>query len=594
MQHDPLIGQQLGTYLIQSKLGEGGMARVYKAYHARLRREVAIKVISSQTSNLADFQARFERESQLVASLEHRNIVAVYDFGEIGNLTYLVMQYVGGGTLRDQLLNGQAIEPRRATHYARQMAQALHHAHLRGIVHRDVKPQNMLVSASDPTQLLLSDFGIAKIFDSSQETTITPGSMPADPSLTSADQIIGTAEYMAPEQVNRQAVDARTDVYALGVVLYHMLTGHVPFHSTTVIGLLYQHVNTPPKPIREINPNVPEVLAQITARALEKSPEARFQSAEMMAQALETAMAPSTHQYPTPVLDTSVDYRRHSDEISTILNQTASHVTGQVSFPEGKLRTNTTDSVGSRNLVPSRPRTMNPYRIQIITAIILTILAIVLIVPKVFPSIGLPSAPGTIQTSSIKPFLDNFHENNLQWPVGNINGLQATLGNNQYNLTTDSNTNTHFPYPASGGTLPANFTLMAQISQETGGTDVAYGITFNFTSDGGNQVKSCYAFVIYSNGNYAVLRYDNGQWYQQWSHQWHGSSSLIHSGLHRINRLQVVARENTFSFMINNSEVQYNGSTTILDRAYTGGLPGLLVTGPSANFIVTKVQLTIP
>src|SRR5205085_10546178 len=130
MENDALIGQQLGAYLIQSKLGEGGMARVYKAYHARLRREVAIKVILPQVADQAGFKARFEREAQLAASLEHRNIVAVYDFGEIGNLTYLVMQYVGGGTLRDRLNNQRPLEPRRAALYALQMARALHHAHL--------------------------------------------------------------------------------------------------------------------------------------------------------------------------------------------------------------------------------------------------------------------------------------------------------------------------------------------------------------------------------------------------------------------------------------------------------------------------------
>src|SRR5437588_5943906 len=228
MQNDPMVGQQLGAYLIQSKLGEGGMARVYKAYHARLRRDVAIKVILSQVADQEGFRARFEREAQLIANLEHPNIVAVYDFGEVGNLTYLVMQYVGGGTLRDQLRNGRPLEPLRATRYALQMARALHHAHLRGIVHRDVKPQNMLVSATDPNQLLLSDFGIAKLYDTRHEPTmlnIAGGPVNSDPSLTNVDQIVGTAEYMAPEQINGKPVDARTDVYALGVVLFQMLRG---------------------------------------------------------------------------------------------------------------------------------------------------------------------------------------------------------------------------------------------------------------------------------------------------------------------------------------------------------------------------------
>src|SRR5437660_78031 len=210
MENDPFIGKPLGAYTIQSKLGEGGMARVYKGYHARLRREVAIKVILSQIADKEGFRARLEREAQLIASLQHPNIVAVYDFGEIDNLTYLVMQYVGGGTLRDQLRGGHALDPRQAILYCQQMARALHHAHLRGIVHRDVKPQNMLVSATDRTQLLLSDFGIAKLYDSRHEPILLDGSGSTfnnDPSLTNVDQIVGTAEYMSPEQINGKPVD---------------------------------------------------------------------------------------------------------------------------------------------------------------------------------------------------------------------------------------------------------------------------------------------------------------------------------------------------------------------------------------------------
>lgn len=302
MEPDPLLGKKLGAYLIQNKIGEGGMSFVYKGYHARLRRDVAIKVISSEIAASSDFRARFEREAQLIASLQHPNIVTIYDFGESDNITYLVMQYVNGGTLRDRLSNGQPIEPRRAASYALQMAQALHHAHLHGIVHRDVKPQNMLVSANDPNTLLLSDFGIAKLFDSSHEATWTGApamDRPADHSVTNVGQLVGTAEYMAPEQVNQKVIDARTDVYALGVVLFQMLTGKVPFQSSSLEGLLFHQAYTVPPSIRKINPKLPEPLAQITARALAKSPAERFQSADIMAQALETIVSSTTTIYTT-------------------------------------------------------------------------------------------------------------------------------------------------------------------------------------------------------------------------------------------------------------------------------------------------------
>ncbi|HXR66176.1 MAG TPA: serine/threonine-protein kinase, partial [Ktedonobacteraceae bacterium] len=296
---DPLIGQSLGAYQVQSSLGEGGMARVYKAYHPRLRREVAIKVIHSQVADREGFQARFEREAQVIANLQHPNIVSIYDFGEEGSLTYLVMQYVGGGTLRDQIRSVRRLEVQRAISYTIQMARALHHAHQHGIVHRDVKPQNMLVSSTNQNHLLLSDFGIAKFYQSAEDSMVL-SEMPtrtaeSDSSLTSIDQIIGTADYMSPEQASSQQVDARTDVYALGIVLYQMLVGDVPFHSTTLRGLLFQHVYSLPPSVSAKNPLVPEILAQIVNKAIAKAPGDRFQSAEAMAQALEMANANATN-----------------------------------------------------------------------------------------------------------------------------------------------------------------------------------------------------------------------------------------------------------------------------------------------------------
>ncbi|MGH2481313.1 MAG: serine/threonine-protein kinase, partial [Ktedonobacteraceae bacterium] len=298
-ENDSLIGKQLGDYQVQGSLGEGGMARVYKAYHPRLRREVAIKVILSQIAAREGFQARFEREAQVIASLQHPNIVSVYDFKEEHNLTYLVMQYVGGGTLRDQMRGQRPIEPARAVNYAIQMARALHHAHQRGVVHRDVKPQNMLVSSSDSNHLLLSDFGIAKLYgsgiDSAAFSEMPTRSAEAGDGLTNVNQIVGTADYMAPEQATAKAVDARTDVYALGVVLFQMLTGDVPFHSTSLNGLLFQHVYTAPLSVRAKNTHLPEILAEITAKALAKDPADRFQTAEAMARALEYANANATN-----------------------------------------------------------------------------------------------------------------------------------------------------------------------------------------------------------------------------------------------------------------------------------------------------------
>ena len=303
MEQDSLVGQRVGIYLIQAQLGEGGMARVYKGYDPKLRRDVAIKVIIPDVAHQQGFRERFEREAQVIASLEHPHIVSVYGFDD-QPITYLVMRYVGGGTLRNLLHGQRPLDMRQAVLYAHDMAEALHHAHQRGIIHRDVKPQNMLISTNEKRDILLSDFGIAKLFQESPTyTTLTaPTSgddhtlLRQDPQLTGAGQLVGTAEYMAPEQINQRPVDARTDVYALGVVLFQMLTGQVPFQSSTLLGLLYQHVHTPAPSVRDLNPLVPESLVQITTKALSKRPEERFQSAGEFAQALGAILPPTPEE----------------------------------------------------------------------------------------------------------------------------------------------------------------------------------------------------------------------------------------------------------------------------------------------------------
>ncbi len=577
MKHDPMIGAQLGDYLIQSQIGEGGMARVYKAHHIRLRRDAAIKVISSQS--VPDFQTRFEREAQVIANLEHPNIVKVFDFREVeaSKLTYLVMQYVSGGTLRDQMHEGQPLLPQRAAHYALQMARALHHAHLHGIVHRDVKPQNMLIANSDATQLLLSDFGIAKLFGESQEATqilSTPGSWSSNPTLTNVDQIVGTAAYMAPEQAQRQPVDARTDVYALGVVLFQMLTGHTPFQSTTLLGLMYQHVKTPPPPIHTINPNVPEPLAYIVAKALQKSPAARFQSAEAMAQALEAALYTIT---------TNTNAVSSSSEKTYVARNNPSIPVHQ-SLP--LITRNTTALSNAYAYHQPRVRIFSATRLTIASLLIL--LFAIFVFFKVFPP-----ASGTIASLPMQKaiaFTDTFTNNNQQWTTSNdSSGLTTHMGTSGYALMVSNNA-TYFPSPIAIGTLPDRFIFTASMKQERGSRAAVYGIAFHITYDG-DQLQSGYAFVINQEGDYSLLRYDNGSngpLYLATVHQ----SPLVHSG--DINTLRVVVTGTTFTFIINDMPAIMKTTNSWSDSTYTGGKLGVLVAGPNTVFTVTRAQLTLP
>jgi serine/threonine protein kinase len=619
MEIDPLIGQQLGAYTIQSKLGEGGMARVYKGYDPRLRREVAIKVILSQIADQQGFKARFEREAQLIASLQHPNIVTIYAVDDSGNLTYIVMQYVGGGTLRDQLRGGHALDPRQAILYCQQMARALHHAHLRGIVHRDVKPQNMLVSATDRNQLLLSDFGIAKLYDSRHEPTLlnTAGGNPGiDPSLTSVDQIVGTAEYMSPEQINGKPVDARTDVYALGIVLYQMLTGEVPFHSTTIQGLLYQHVYTSPKPVREVNPYVPEILGQITAKAMAKAPEDRFQSAEAMAQALETANQFATNQLssslpgnlttPGQALTMPSQNRLAVTPPSYYGPESSPAYTGEAAQPQPSNYGMTPPyasspritNPGAAGLVrPALPRSAGRVPISYFVIALILLVSIGLIVGKlgVFPGPGSnQNTPSTIAT----PFTDNFQNNSRSWTNGSQNGLTATVNPNRYTLVISQATtpDTYFPYPSNVGSLPDNFTWTVQISSNEADPKVFYGLAFRLKLNGNNV--SCYAFVIDGQGDYQILKYTSGS--KTPVRLWQGQSNNIHNSPNTSNKLQVTVKGNIFSFTINDTPVK-GQSNSITDNSgtplYTGGQPALAVAGSSTSemsFSVTSVQLAIP
>ncbi|HLZ61789.1 MAG TPA: serine/threonine-protein kinase [Ktedonosporobacter sp.] len=613
MEQDSLIGQQVGTYLIQSRLGEGGMARVYKAYHTRLRREVAMKVISEQVANQTDFQIRFEREAQLIASLEHSNIVAVYDFGEIGARTYLTMQYVGGGSLRDQLRPGQPLEVSRAARYMLQMARALHHAHLRGIVHRDVKPQNMLVSANDPNHLLLSDFGIAKLFDNSDRPDgIAPlsGASPVDPMLTSADQIVGTAGYMAPEQILRKPVDARTDVYALGVVLYLLLTGQALFQVSVMRDLFYHHLYISPVPVGELNSDIPEELSQITMKALEKTPERRFQSTELLAQALDAVTARITRPLDAPTFDQDTTRVRFPSNITSasvrsplstsslpgqtpVLAQLSSQepVEGMAATP---LNTPTHSTPAGLALpTPVGPGPVAPLNVKMSMVLACILFVIVLVVTKVFPLPGsnarLPASPITTATTA-KAFVEGFHDNSRNWLEGDLNGLHAVIAHNTYTLTTDKTNTTYFPYPGTVGPLPANFTLTVQITQDAGATNSAYGLVFYLTANG-NQGKSCYAFIIESNGIYATLRYDPNTPVP--AVLWQGQLSAI-QGLHHSNTLQASIRDDGFQFIINGQRVSQKSGVTLRDQTYSTGLSGLLVAGPDTGFSVTHVTLATP
>jgi serine/threonine-protein kinase len=271
-----LIGHSLGRYHILEQLGEGGMAIVYKARDTRLEADVAVKIIRTENilpSALGRTLKRFEREAKALARLTHPNIVKVTDYGEHEGKPYLVMPLLSGGTLKSKL-NGKSMSWQDALRILIPMADALGYAHKHDIIHRDVKPANILITENG--QPMLADFGVAKILD--VEETME---------LTGTGVGIGTPEYMAPEQVTNKLVDARIDIYALGVVFYEMVTGRKPFIADTPMGVLFKHASEPlPRP-RQFVPGLPQTVENVIIKALAKNPENRYQTMPDFVKALE-------------------------------------------------------------------------------------------------------------------------------------------------------------------------------------------------------------------------------------------------------------------------------------------------------------------
>jgi eukaryotic-like serine/threonine-protein kinase len=281
----------LGRYELGRLLGAGGMAEVYEGHDRLLARRVAVKILLAQYAHDPAFLARFRREAQAAASLSHPNIVGVFDTGSEGDTWFIVMEYVDGRTLKDIIRAEGALYWARAAEVAGDVAGALAVAHARGIVHRDVKPGNVMLTTEGKVKVM--DFGIARAT--------------AVPSITQTSAVVGTAQYIAPEQAQGLEVDARSDVYSLGCCLYEMVTGQVPFTGPTPVAIAYRHVREDPTPPRALNPDVPVPLERVCLKAMAKRPEDRYQTAAEMQRDLERVRVgePVTVAVPLPSQQTT-------------------------------------------------------------------------------------------------------------------------------------------------------------------------------------------------------------------------------------------------------------------------------------------------
>lgn len=271
MPTDALIGKTLGQYTILEEAGRGGMATVYLAKQNSMNRNVAIKVLPPHFLHDPNFLERFKREVEVISHLEHPHILPIYDYGEAEGVPYIAMRFLGGGSMAQMIRRGvpdleELIRP------MRQISQALDYAHMQGIIHRDLKPGNIMLDENG--NAYLSDFGIARVMGSD---------------LTGS-AIIGTPAYMSPEQANGLAIDGRSDIYSLGIVLFELITGREPYQAETPMALLLKHLNEPMPPARDFRDGVPDSVEHVLERSTDKDPDNRYSSSGELSQAFEDAL----------------------------------------------------------------------------------------------------------------------------------------------------------------------------------------------------------------------------------------------------------------------------------------------------------------
>jgi serine/threonine protein kinase/tetratricopeptide (TPR) repeat protein/TolB-like protein len=273
-------GSQFGPrYRIEAVIGEGGMGKVYKAYDSDLDRTVALKLVRPELAKDGNSLQRFKQELLLASRISHRNILRIHDLGDVDGVKFISMAFVQGMDLHDLIAKQGRLPTERAVNIAKQLAGALEAAHAEGVVHRDLKPRNVLIDVDD--HIYISDFGLAKSLDADKT------------GMTRVGEVLGTPRYMSPEQAESKAADNRSDIYSLGIILYEMLTGEVPFTGESSLQVMFQHVQQQPKDPRLLNPEMPEYLATIILKCLEKDPALRYQSAKDLLQDLESGTPPT-------------------------------------------------------------------------------------------------------------------------------------------------------------------------------------------------------------------------------------------------------------------------------------------------------------
>lgn len=394
-----LVGKTLGTCTLEKLIGQGGMGAVYLARQARPARNVAVKVllpnVSMDSTEYEAFLVRFRREADVIARLEHVNIMPIYEYGEQEGLAYLVMPYLTGGSLRDLLARRDALSLSETATYLDQASSALVYAHAHGVIHRDIKPSNLLIH--NDGRLVLADFGIARIM---QDTGKTIGS-----TLTSPGMLMGTPNYMAPEMAQRDTIDHRVDIYELGIVLFHMLSGHVPFTGSSPLVIAFKHLQESLPRLHPTNPAIPSAVDTVIQRATAKRPEDRFMSALDLARAFRSAIITpnSPQKYATPprqyVINTApelpiAELARHS-------NSTTEAVAASQNYP--------VTPHGIQRNAPTRA--LRPWLMFIVLFLVLALIAGgIFVIKGAFATQQLPATPTPTPARQATVVVQHFYD----------------------------------------------------------------------------------------------------------------------------------------------------------------------------------------
>jgi serine/threonine-protein kinase len=599
-----LTGQTFGTCTLIKALGQGGMGAVYLARQMRPSRNVAVKILlpahAADDQLYHEFLARFQREADVIARLEHINIMPIYEYGEHNHIPYLVMPYLTGGSLRDLLARCGSLPLTNATSYIEQAASALDYAHAHAIVHRDLKPANFLLHADG--RLVLADFGIARIIDTSGDSAIA--------GLTSTGTIVGTPDYMAPEMAQGDPLDYRVDIYELGIVLYQMLTGRVPFTGSSPYAIVIQHIQNKLPLIHVSHPNIPSAVDDVLQKATAKQPTERFLSAGAMAQALRqatqqvpgqpSALLDPQQTSPThPLIRTSstqappASYQAMQPQpplaSPIITNQAPIKMAANTHIPTGQ--THNVSTIAHNQPAPDQlPPKRSTYArhngrwIVLIAALIILIgggvLAGALLYKPAQQNNNGPTGTATVQQS----------------PTANT---QASLpkGKELYNTTTPAPCNKtddgwklfrgsfdcfsavpHISGPTAptqlGGTLlnklpngrsyPSDYVVQAHIQSVRYS---AFGIYFR--NQPGDSQLGTYTFLVSPDGTWQANVYDNTTGA---SKELTRGTQTVTSGTNTWMTLAVVVKGTNFSFYINNTLV---GKTQ--DTTYSSGTAGIAV-----------------